>query len=72
MLSLEERIADRIKRGKENAEMHAPLDPETGERRKPTAEEIDAATDHTTLNNKMTAAKPADAKAAAKDWKPNA
>lgn len=72
MLSLEERIADRIARGKENAELNAPVDPETGERRAPTDEEIEAATDKTGLNSAMTAATPADAKKAAKEWKANA
>lgn len=70
MESLDKRIADRIKRGKENAEAAAPIDPETGEQRKPTAEEIDIATPKTSV-----AAPPAtvkEAKEAVKDWKPNA
>lgn len=72
MESLEARIADRIARGKENAELAAPVDPETGERVKPTEEAIASATDHTSINDKAIAAKPADAKAVDKAWKPNA
>ena len=72
MLSLEERIADRIRRGKENAEMAMPIDPKTGEREKPSAEDIASATNHTVINEKATAAKPSVAKAVVADWKPNA
>jgi hypothetical protein len=70
MESLEKRIADRLARGKANAAEGAPINPETGEKRAPTKEEIEIATPKTTVA--APAATPKQAKEAAKEWKPNA